>query len=376
MATATQRGEWDVYVAHSVEDLEIAREVQAVLAEAGFTAFVATDNIRAEKGSETWTTAVNQALQACRWLVVIVTPHSVLSEWVRFEVDYAFDAVRDGRKPPGSPIPLWISGPEPRDWPPTFQAQQAIDIRGAEERSFGLNELVDRLRGSTEGEIPVLRARIQRLESQLKLALAKKEPRPRPWWQQPLWVLPLPIIFLIASLGYFFLEEQRRSSEAQMRLEQSSKMIDLSERLSSPDQAERRRAAIHLAAFGNEAVPLLVSDLVTTELPEATILALEQIQASARDFDLGTVPRQLLDSAHRQFGREISESEFPPKAILNHIEALQVLGVNWPSSTLSEATALLEKFRYSIKEDRRLVGTDREYLLKRLDGAYRELQRR
>jgi diguanylate cyclase (GGDEF)-like protein len=70
-----------------------------------------------------WASEIQQALQECNWFLVVMTPHSAESRWVRMEVDWAMEE-RHGRI-----VPVVLETTDPRQWHVGLRAIQFIDFR-------------------------------------------------------------------------------------------------------------------------------------------------------------------------------------------------------------------------------------------------------
>jgi uncharacterized protein YjbI with pentapeptide repeats len=201
--TLKENAKWDVFISYASSEVALAREVHRSLTGAGFTSFLSTDTIPDEIGSAGWLTTINKALTDCKWLVVVVTQESLASDWVAFEANHVFDAVKDGRKPEGSPIALWYDGPEPRKWIPTLQATQAIDMREPAGRHAGLEQLILRLKGSADGDLALINAKIRSLGAVVEQV--ERAGIRQPWWERSGTVVLLAVIVSATVLiGYLF----------------------------------------------------------------------------------------------------------------------------------------------------------------------------
>lgn len=72
----------DVFVSYSVKDQALADAIAGHLGNAGLTYFMAPKSIRP---GEAWADRIRIELQACRYLVVLLSPNSIRSEWVTTE---------------------------------------------------------------------------------------------------------------------------------------------------------------------------------------------------------------------------------------------------------------------------------------------------
>jgi hypothetical protein len=85
----------EVFVSHSDQDRELVVELCAVLDRHGVPFWYARRDLR---GAKIWHDEIGAALARCDWLLVVLSPASVESMWVRREVQYALRSPRyDGR---------------------------------------------------------------------------------------------------------------------------------------------------------------------------------------------------------------------------------------------------------------------------------------
>ncbi len=80
-----------VFVSHSAEDREVAKELASGLANAGFKTW---DPAEALFPGDNWASEIGKALQESDAMVVLISPDSMKSDWVRHEVDYALGSAR------------------------------------------------------------------------------------------------------------------------------------------------------------------------------------------------------------------------------------------------------------------------------------------
>src|SRR5262245_5287055 len=82
-----------VFVSHSSEDRAlIEQEMLSVLHSAGIETWYARDDIRV---SEQWERAVLDALKSCEYFLLVMSPRSAGSRWVRTELHFAMNRLRD-----------------------------------------------------------------------------------------------------------------------------------------------------------------------------------------------------------------------------------------------------------------------------------------
>jgi hypothetical protein len=129
--------EHDVFISYGREDMPLMQQVETRLREAGFTIW--TDRGIAP-GSPSWKAEIEKAILDARCIVVLFSPDSAESRWVRAELDYA-DAQR-------KPIyPLLVRGDATKAVPFGFTSYQWIDVRNPGQLQTGLDQLVAVLKG-------------------------------------------------------------------------------------------------------------------------------------------------------------------------------------------------------------------------------------
>lgn len=78
----------EVFLSHSSFDRHFATEVAAILHRHGIPIWFSERNI---VGAQQWHDEIGAALRRCDWLVVLLSPNSVESIWVKREVLFALD---------------------------------------------------------------------------------------------------------------------------------------------------------------------------------------------------------------------------------------------------------------------------------------------
>jgi hypothetical protein len=127
----------DVFISYGREDAALMQQVEKALLDAGLTIW--TDRGIAP-GSPSWKAAIEQAILDTRCIVVLFSPDSSESRWVRAELDYADTQ--------GKPIyPLLVRGDATNAVPFGFTTYQWIDIRDPARLQAGLGQLIAALKG-------------------------------------------------------------------------------------------------------------------------------------------------------------------------------------------------------------------------------------
>jgi hypothetical protein len=112
----------EVFLSHSSSDARFTARLANVLAAYGLETFLSKRHIA---GAQQWHDEIGAALKRCDWFVLILSPHSVRSQWVKHELIYALQANRyKGRI---LPILYRTCDPDKLSW--TLSAFQRIDFR-------------------------------------------------------------------------------------------------------------------------------------------------------------------------------------------------------------------------------------------------------
>lgn len=81
----------EVFLSHSSADRKPANALARSLREAGLKVWYSKTHL---KGAQQWHDEIGQALGRCDWFLLLLTPSSVESKWVRRELTYALEADR------------------------------------------------------------------------------------------------------------------------------------------------------------------------------------------------------------------------------------------------------------------------------------------
>ncbi|HEY7355013.1 MAG TPA: TIR domain-containing protein, partial [Ktedonobacterales bacterium] len=116
-----------VFISYSRQDTAFARRVQAALTARGIHVWI--DQAEIMPGTPDWEEALRGAIKQSQALVLLASPHSRQSSYVKDELQLA----RDARRPV---YPLWVLGDVWSDAIPLgWGHTQFIDARGASEQS-------------------------------------------------------------------------------------------------------------------------------------------------------------------------------------------------------------------------------------------------
>ena len=111
----------DVFLSHASLDNAQARQLRDLLVAHGVPVWFSPHHI---KGAELWQDEIGEALARCNWFIVILSPHSIKSKWVKRELQYALDESRyDNRIKPISYKPCNY-----KDLSWTLGASQFVDF--------------------------------------------------------------------------------------------------------------------------------------------------------------------------------------------------------------------------------------------------------
>lgn len=83
MAAALPR---EVFLSHSSQDRQFATDLAVVMRRHGIPVWYSQTNIL---GAQQWQDEIGAALQRCDWFVLVLSPNSEQSMWVKRELSYA-----------------------------------------------------------------------------------------------------------------------------------------------------------------------------------------------------------------------------------------------------------------------------------------------
>jgi hypothetical protein len=81
----------EVFVSHSSKNAGFISRLNGVLTDHKVNSFVSKANIR---GAQQWYDEIGTALKRCDWFLLVLSPQSVRSRWVKHELIYALQASR------------------------------------------------------------------------------------------------------------------------------------------------------------------------------------------------------------------------------------------------------------------------------------------
>ena len=119
----------EIFLSHSSKDREFALQVAEVLRRHGFAVWFAPFNIL---GAQQWHDEIGAALERCDWFVVLLSPDSVNSMWVKRELHYALRQSRFEEKI----VPLRFVECEVKRLSWTLEGYQIIDFTASSDDGF------------------------------------------------------------------------------------------------------------------------------------------------------------------------------------------------------------------------------------------------
>lgn len=117
----------EVFLSHSSRDRRFAKKIAGVLRDQGVPVWYSATNIVPAKQ---WHDEIGSALARCDWFAVVLSPHSIKSEWVKRELLYA---LRDSRYN-GRIIPISHKSCNYSDLSWTLEGYQFVDFRAGFEQ--------------------------------------------------------------------------------------------------------------------------------------------------------------------------------------------------------------------------------------------------
>ena len=115
-------GPSEVFISHSSKNGAFIARLESVLAAHGIRSFVSKTNIH---GAQQWHDEIGTALKRCDWFLLVLSPQSVRSQWVKHELIYALQA----RRYRGRIIPVLYRNCDADELSWTLSAIEWIDFR-------------------------------------------------------------------------------------------------------------------------------------------------------------------------------------------------------------------------------------------------------
>lgn len=112
----------EVFLSHSSRDLSFASRLAHAISAVGVPVFFSKKSIR---GAQEWHDQIGKALKRCKWFVLLLSPHSVKSKWVKHELLYALKENRFREKI----VPCLYKDCKPDNLSWTLSQFQFLDFR-------------------------------------------------------------------------------------------------------------------------------------------------------------------------------------------------------------------------------------------------------
>ena len=111
----------EVFLSYSSLDREFAEKIAELLWRHGVPVWHGPSSIR---GAQQWHDEIGDALERCDWFVILVSPNSMKSKWVRRELLFALDEDRYDK----CIVPVAIQAGNYRKLSWTFRSYQFVDF--------------------------------------------------------------------------------------------------------------------------------------------------------------------------------------------------------------------------------------------------------
>lgn len=135
------------FISHASKDRSFVEDELLRLVKAfGLETWYSPDDIMT---GEEWEKAFNKGLKKCNWFILVMSPASVASKWVKKEVSWALENRID------RVIPVLYRKCKPKDFHPELPGIQYVDFRANKDKSKAVEKLIPRLRGA---KYPIRRA--------------------------------------------------------------------------------------------------------------------------------------------------------------------------------------------------------------------------
>src|SRR5215207_1832345 len=79
----------EIFLSHSSSDRDFADSIADTLRNHGIPVWYSSTNIL---GAQQWHDEIGEALERCDWFIVILSPNSVQSKWVKMELLFALSS--------------------------------------------------------------------------------------------------------------------------------------------------------------------------------------------------------------------------------------------------------------------------------------------
>ncbi len=110
-----------VFISHSHEDrAAVEREIVSLLRRNGIESWYSSDDIQT---AADWERIIRDGLRECDWFLLVMSPNSARSDWVRTEVHWALE------ERPDRFVPVLLASCEPTDFHLKLRRIQHVDFR-------------------------------------------------------------------------------------------------------------------------------------------------------------------------------------------------------------------------------------------------------
>lgn len=133
MSRVRNRRPKEVFLSHSVRDAVFVKRLAGSLRGARLRCWYSGRHI---VGASQWQDAIGKALRRCDWFVIVLSPSSVESEWVKRELSYALGHSRYGNRI----VPLLLRACKPDHLSWVLSTLQRVDFTKGFDR--GLRDLL------------------------------------------------------------------------------------------------------------------------------------------------------------------------------------------------------------------------------------------
>ena len=139
----------DVFISHSSKDDDFVKELREALESQGIKVWVDSRNLR---GGSKLAPEIDEAIEQARQLIVVLSPNTINSPWVRKEIDKAVEVEKQRRDEGYRVIPLLLPGIEPSALQLWF-AEEPVGVR-VEIKTGGLSEAMPAILAALGERLP------------------------------------------------------------------------------------------------------------------------------------------------------------------------------------------------------------------------------
>jgi hypothetical protein len=138
-----------IFISHASKDDEFVRELRLALEAHQLPVWVDSRNLR---GGHKLAPEINEAIEQARQVIVVLSPNTVNSPWVRREIQKALEVERRPKDEGYRVIPLLLPGIEPSALPLWFDEEPA-GVR-VELKTGGLSEALPQILAALGERLP------------------------------------------------------------------------------------------------------------------------------------------------------------------------------------------------------------------------------